>query len=234
MAIPVYQGVGTANRQTSMETPLVPTCPATVNAGDLLLLWITNRSNASETYTFSGAGTWITQFSISGAGPQFVVAYKVADGTEAGQTVTCTASAGTLVHRAAIFRFSGVDTGGPIFGGASNGYLTAQTVLTGLSVTSVAADRLAVNLLASNAAQVAIGDLTGMTGGTWGEVFFATTNENPTCSMQVAPMPGAGTITGGSVSGMTSANFRRLGFALIGVSPERARPHNPMRTIRAM
>lgn len=234
MTSPAYEGVGTVDRRANMSTPLTPTCPATVNPKDLLLAWITNRSNASEPYTLTGVGGWVQRFAFVGGGPQIIVQYRIADGTEGGQTVTCTTTGGSPAHRAAILRFSGVDVGGPIFENIATGTVIAKTVLTGIDVTSNAADRLAVNLLASNGAQSAIGDLSGMTGGTWDEVFFSATDENPTCSMQVANLPGAGKITGGSVSGLNNANFRMVGFSLIGVSPEQVGRHDPMRSILAM
>lgn len=99
--------------------------PATVNAGDLLIILITYRAAASRTFD-TPAGGWATLGTISGLTGQSLQGmggfYKVADGTEGGTTVNVVmASSGTGNTASLAIRISGqaAVSGAGVAGGAS-------------------------------------------------------------------------------------------------------------------
>lgn len=204
-----------------MASALTPTCPATVNAGQALLLLIENRSNANETYTITGITGWTEITHAGGAAVQMWAYIRQADGSEDGATVTCTASVGTAAaHRARIYTVDNVDFSGTPFEAVGTDHFPNATAISDVAVTTTLANELAFNVVGINAANNALGAMTGMTGGTWAESDYSANDSlPPQMSVQTSAMPAAGTIDGGGLSGLTSANYRIISFALKGTLP---------------
>lgn len=213
MAVPVYEGVGTVSHAASMGTALTPTCPATVNANDVLAVWIVNRDTGSQTYSLSGGGTWTNLATINGTGlPQCHIFYKLADGTEDGATVTCTATGGTVPHKAAVYRFSGTATSS--FIAYDNAEFGNTSTINDNDVTTDQADCLALNFVADGGSDASPGNPTGETGGDWVEAHWSNVTANPSIGLWRADMASAGTVGGGSVTLGAARNTRVLSVFL--------------------
>jgi hypothetical protein len=113
--------------------------------------------------------------------------------------------------------FEGTNTSGP----------TTSTTIADASVTTTAADRLAVNLV-SVTDDNALDAFTGMTGGTWAEAIAEYTTALPSpdvaLGLQTATMASAGTIDGGTDVMVASDAWYVFGLAIIGTSYT---PRNP-------
>lgn len=106
---------------------------------------------------------------------------------------------------------NGADADGITF---SNG--TSSTIAD-VAVTTNGSDRLAVNLVGVNDDN-ALDAFTGMTGGTWAEAvaeYLDATGTDGSIGIQIADMPSAGTIDGGTDAMAVSDGWGVLGFALI-------------------
>lgn len=110
-------------------TALVPTCPSTVNANDLLLLQVMTYGSAATTLPINTPSGWTSHSTdISGARRQGIY-YKIADGTEDGATVGITGTysgsptAGVYMAMARIYRVLNPATSGTLTesGGATSG-----------------------------------------------------------------------------------------------------------------
>jgi hypothetical protein len=136
-----------------------------------------------------------------------------------------------------LYEFSGVHTGTTLAdvienstaGSNVNGFGTSTSVLD-TGVTTLGADRLALNLVGINDDATGIAAFTGMSGGTWDmpSSFESATGTDGTIALMTATIASAGTIDGGSAA-ITSDAWGVVGFALIpaaaGVTPL-ARPIN--------
>jgi len=81
--------------------------PATINAGDLLVIPVAVDGNATLTWDNTTAGTWTQLFNDVQTANRLQIMYKIADGTEDGKTLAVTISvAQQFVARC--FRLSGV------------------------------------------------------------------------------------------------------------------------------
>lgn len=87
------------------------------------------------------------------------------------------------------------------------------TTVTDRSVQTLGSDRLAVSLLAV-AANQALDDFTGETGGDWAEAVAEFASATGTLQVQTAQMPSAGTIDGGSFT-ISSADWGVISFGII-------------------
>ena len=80
--------------------------PATINAGDLLLIPVAVDANATLTWDNTTAGTWTTSFNDVQTANRLMIFSKIADGSEDGKTLAITISnAQQIVARC--FRLSG-------------------------------------------------------------------------------------------------------------------------------
>lgn len=104
-------------------------------------------------------------------------------------------------------------------GTAVNGAGTGTTI-SDTGVTTLGADRLALQLVAAND-DIAIDSFTGESGGNWADpvgVYAESSGTDASLQLQTAVMLSAGTIDGGSDT-VVSAAWGVVGFALIGTTP---------------
>jgi hypothetical protein len=81
--------------------------PATVNAGDVLLIPISSDGFPTITWDNSTAGAWTTVTALDAASTTKVfLFYKTADGTEGGKTLSFTTSASEMLN-SSVFRITG-------------------------------------------------------------------------------------------------------------------------------
>lgn len=106
-------------------------------------------------------------------------------------------------------------------GNANNGTGDTATV-TDTAVTTLSADRLALNLIGVNDDnQLDFDTLTGETGGTWGSRLWRAGSSTGTDGATIgygAAMASAGTIDGGSMTMSVADAWGNIGFALIGTT----------------
>jgi hypothetical protein len=151
---------------------------------------------------------------------------KLYFGRSLGGTVTVTANVGGSGEDlySIIYEFSGVSADTTLtnilenssLGSAVNGTGTSTTVAD-TGVTTLGADRLAVNFVAVNDDN-AVAAFAGMTGGTWAEAtaeFLSATGTDGCIQLQTATMDSAGTINGGTLTMAASDAWGVVGFALI-------------------
>lgn len=211
MALPAYDSSGTGSHNNSQANPLTPTMPATLSAGDGCLLVIVNRSTtAGQTYSITGVTGWNLEATIEGGAashPHVYIYSLISDGTEDGATVTCTCSGGTTGHKAIVYRFTGVASSS-WFTYLSNVRSVSNSTIPDTSTTTVAADQLAVNIIADNGTHASCGDFTGETGGDWVERSWYQNGTAPSIGLQTADMASAGTVDGGTVTLSGNPNAR--------------------------
>jgi len=88
MAFPTITATNTTDGTTATTSPVV-NLPATVNAGETLLVFF--RTDTVGAITFPGG--WTELFDL-GTNQQTTAAWKLADGTEGGTTITLTTAGG--------------------------------------------------------------------------------------------------------------------------------------------
>lgn len=203
MAIaPKGQGAGVATETSGAA--LSPQCPATVDAGDILILHVYWEGTTSAP---SPPGDWTL---LNPGGSAFVIQTtigrqwfygKIADGTEDGAAIACGAPAVTTQRGARIYSYSGRVSGTitDLIGDIT--HTSHATDPQGPSVTTPIAGSLAVALVAQNDNNT-IGPFTGMSGGTWNETVaeFAA-NLTPGLMLQAqhcTPTSDPGTVSGGT------------------------------------
>lgn len=223
MAAPAFAAAGAGATTEVSAADLAPACPATVNAGELLIIHTHWEGSTIAPVTPSG---WT---SIDSGAPRVVGATsfrmwtygKIADGTEDGTSISLGAVANTNSRHAIIYSFSSVrnDTVANVVGGFGFGQgAVAQVDDTG--VTTPEADCLAVNLV-SVADDNPLVPFTGMTGGTWTEPVAdyqtAVTTPDTAMQLQTATMASAGTINGGAQTMVAADPWGVVGFYIRGV-----------------
>jgi hypothetical protein len=108
MAI-VFEANGTLAENAAASTTLNVPYPATVNAGDVLVLWVA-CANPNQPTTPGSFVEQIVSKAVT-ASPCQIIATRVADGSESGSLAVTTPSA---TSRGMILRFSGVDNTTPV------------------------------------------------------------------------------------------------------------------------
>lgn len=235
MAAPVWDSSGAFNATATNGATLDLACPATVNAGDLLIahtvIRITNRGMA-PTVAEQGNGwvTWrgnTTSYSASGPVGRHFIHAKIADGTEDGATVSFDVlnagtpdNASTTPRHGQIHRFTGNATGtitdetnGDVLAGFA--HVTGNnTVIQDAGVTTDEADCLAVNLVYVSDDNAPFGSFTGETGGDWVHRAEGETNlgSDGAQMLQTAEMASAGTVDGGTYTMGAADPFGTFGF----------------------
>jgi hypothetical protein len=193
-------GVGTETSGAALS----PQCPATVDAGDILIAHVFWEGTTTAPSTPSGwdllSGPHVIETTIA----RHWVFGRIADGTEDGAAVAFGAPAVTTQRGARIYSFAGRVAG------------TITELVTGFAPTSHATDpqmptvsttlagALAVALIAQNDNNT-FGNPTGESGGDWVEALAAefSANLTPGFSMGICsatPTGDPGTITGGSIA----------------------------------
>ena len=196
----------------------------------------------------AGTSNSMTQISPGGGSPSAVGSPTAAEqaiflGRAAATTVNVdvfTLGADMYVQ---LHEFTNVSTGTTIATVIENGVASGSsatgagtgTTVSDTGVTTLGADRLALNLIAINDDLTGIASFTGETGGNWAQVatFESSTGTDGTVALQTAAMASAGTIDGGSAT-ITSDAWGVVGFALIGTTPSTQPPHEPLRALQAV
>lgn len=134
--MPSYSSSGSVATGT---TSVVATCPATVNAGDVLIFQV--QTNGSAVGTVSG---WTALTSTTANSRRQQVFWKVAAGTEGGTTVTCSGLTAGTTSTGCVDRYvpssSGLLSVSASTQGTDTSITTSAYTATGGSFTSVAND----------------------------------------------------------------------------------------------
>lgn len=215
MAAPVFANAGTGADFGGSATGNAP-YPASIAAGDTLVLQLVNQSNGTTpTLTTPGGWSEIGAVAAANGGPgvsQRAWILPSAVGTESGSLALSGMSAGTA-KSCRIYRF----TGAAGVEAAANQIDSSgtTTVVNDCDITSTDVDRLIVNLLAVNNND-AIGAFSGMTGGTWVEAGseYQNTGNGFQLQCQTATKSTAGTVGGGTLTLTTTCHWVVQGFAL--------------------
>jgi hypothetical protein len=136
-----WQSIGTANHGSG--TSVSVSLPASVAAGDLLVMVIQTSAGAAPTVNAVTGWTHLITKQTSVTGFAFDVFYRVADGTE-GSTVTVTTTAAAN-FQVIVARVTGADTVTPINASASGSVAAGSTAATP-SITTTAANCLIVSI----------------------------------------------------------------------------------------
>lgn len=203
MAI-TYKSQGSGVATESSGAALSPLCPATVDAGDILIAHVMWEGTTTAPATPSG---WALLRGPDDIGVTVVARHwvfgRIADGSEDGAAVAFGAPAVTTQRGARVYSFAGRVSGAItdlVNGFAATAHDTDPQMP---SVTTTATGALAVALVAQNDNN-ATASATGESGGDWVEAvaeFTANLTPGLGLSIQTAtPTGNPGTISGGSIS----------------------------------
>lgn len=207
--MPAYASKGTAGTVSGDSCAgtydVTATAPATVDAGDILIFWVACAVFSGTVDSQPAPSGFTALKSVTNGSTRIAsIFYRVADGSEDSANYTCTGSFNsfTCFGAAQIFRFTGSGTGGVVGGSGSTGQGT-DTSAEMPSVTTTAANSLAVAFVSHNGSTVA--EATGESGGDWVKPVASEALTGNVLSLQTANMASVGTISGGSatVSGGT-------------------------------
>ncbi len=217
MTGPVYDSSGAGNSAagTGGAYSLSVTLPATINAGDLIVIHV--AANAQTTIDNLDTPTGFTRIGdvgLSSGAHAAMACYKVAVGGEGGTSVSLTGGyTGATNPRisARAYRFTGNAASSPVEA-FSNGSANNTTVVLP-NVVTTGANELAVGF-SSARVSTTIGDSTGETGGDWTEATAEYNTTATTMQVQTAAMASAGTISGGSATLGASSLHVQIAFAI--------------------
>ena len=225
MAAPAFSAAGAGVGTETSGAALTPACPATVNAGDLLICqthWEGGSTAPSTPAGWTAAST--NPVTVGATAFRAYVFGLIAAGTEGGTTINLGAPANANMRHAIVYRFTGVrnDVIANVWGGfASTSDNNTTATVTDAGVTTPEADCLAVNLIFVNDDNPLVA-FTGMTGGTWTEPVAEYTNAATTpdvaLGINVATMASAGTIDGGTQTMAAIDPWAVIGFYIRGTA----------------
>jgi flagellin-like protein len=188
-----------------------PKYPSGMQSGDLILLQVSVQ-DTSTTPTTPDGFTALYSADSTGTGRQWIY-YKFATGSESGKLTV--SISGSVTKMARMYAFSNVSLSN-ICEDASLGFGTGSEI-DAQSVSTVGDSRLAVSFVFvcdnNN-----VGSFVGGTGGEWVEAVseFKTSSGSDGCmQLQIATMPIAGQLTGGSYTMSDSDPWCVRAFALI-------------------
>jgi|GEM_PF-1440695 len=221
MAI-AYKSAGNGAATEASGGDLNPTCPATVDAGDILIAHVAYEGVATTPSTPSG---WelltASGYAIETSAYKHWIFGKIADGTEDGAAISFGTPAVTTMRTGRIYSFSGRASGTILqcVPTASFAHVSNATDPTFPDVTTTVAGALAVACI-FQADDNALVSATGETGGDWVEAVAeymqtATTPDSQLGLQTCTPTANPGTVTGGTIS---TANdpVGVIGFQIIG------------------
>ena len=219
MTMPAFVSKGTAATTLgdicAATWSLAPTLPGTINAGDIIVLFVGLTVPAGTVTSFTTpSGYTLGASSGSGAAEGAAYYYKVAAGTEDGSTVTMDGSfdsfsAARVIAQAYVFSNSGAG-GYHAVGGTNTGSSTTPAFT---SLTTTEANELAVGLVWAGV-NTTIGNPTGETGGDWTEAAAEDVASSRLLQCQTAGMASAGTLSGGTATLGSTGPWRTFSFAL--------------------
>jgi hypothetical protein len=202
MATAAYSSAGAGFGTNTSGAAWAPVCPATVDAGDILIAHISCRDLVTNVVVPAG-WTELDHARSSTAGRAWVFG-KIADGTEDGAAISFGTQAVNVNRSGRIYRFTGNDWTGQDVGLVVTGW--TATSGTGSTINDVGITTASDSCLALHFIKIddnnTLGDFTGETGGNWVEAVAEYSNNlttGVTLQLQTAAMPTAGTIDGGTV-----------------------------------
>lgn len=216
MAI-AYKSAGSGVSTETSAAALSPLCPATVDAGDILIAHVFWEGTTTAPSTPSGwdllSGPHVIETTIA----RHWVFGRIADGSEDGAAVAFGNPAVTTQRAARIYSFSGRVSGTItqlVTGFSHQSHATDPAMPT---VTTTKAGARAVALMAQNDNNTS-GDATGATGGTWTEaVAEYVAALTPGLQLQIqtcVPTANPGTVSGGTVA-TTNDPCGVIGFQIL-------------------
>lgn len=223
MAI-AYKSAGAGASTETSGAALSPTCPATVDAGDILIGHVFWEETTTAPSTPSGwtllAGPYVIQLTIA----RHWVFGRIADGTENGASVAFGSPAVTTQRGARIYSFSGRVSGGVVQIVNGFAHTSNSNDPTAPNVTTTRAGALAVLLVGQNDNN-AFSSFTGETGGNWTEaVAEYTAGLTPGLALGIqtcTPTNDPGTVTGGSDNTLNDP-AGVIGFQILDQDPQTA------------
>lgn len=210
MAAPTFRSVGAL--ATAVSATVAVAYPAGLAAGDLLIL--STRGNAGTITGLSAPGfTTLKSTNVGGTAVAWSVLWAIATGSESG-TVTVTQT-GTSISRTSgqMACYTGNQTTGTPFE-AANSNNAISTAPAPASITTTGPDRLAAAAIMVSAATT-ITAISGASGGTWSESAAAQTGTAVLSDFQQATLASATTLSGGTATIGTSANWCVTTFAIL-------------------
>lgn len=199
-------GSAGAGGQTT-GSPLQLVCPATVNAGDLLVAHVIRESHATI-----GTPVGWTLHAQADQTPDLrgYLFYKVADGTEDGASISFTASNLGVAKYGRIYRFTGGVTG------ASLGVVTttdgASVATANAPAVSGTVGNLGCLFVAVGQNQM-LGDMTGESGVNWVEAITETNMTVGDVQLQTGTLTAA-TTSGGSMALAAGSDYLIMGLTI--------------------
>lgn len=208
--VPSFLSAGTGAREAPVSGTLQVPYPATVAAGNFLLMHVRDADAGGASITTPSGWTLIkSQFSTDTL-VQDCAYFKIATGSETGNVDVTTTGGSYSAGR--IYRFA---TGTGVEAAASAATDASGTGMSAVNVTTLGSNRLAVQLLAAQV-NTTIGNITGESGADYTEAVaeYATTSLIMSC--QTASVSAATAITSGSATLGSAGTYRnRIGFAII-------------------
>lgn len=211
-----FSSAGSGNANTNMASGRTVTLPATIDAGDLLIVQISIRAtDAAVTVATSGWTAFPDNPYAAGNNvvKQFLY-YKIADGTEDATNFTFDPDGTTadVVHLARAYRFTGASAiEGISVRQGTTGAVAAPTV------TPLGTNRLGVCFVAV-AENGTIGPFTGESGGDWTEATAEYVNSgggNGSLQCQTCDLSAGTPISGGTVTPSKQQAWTAVAFALV-------------------
>ena len=203
-----------------------PTCPATVNAGDILLGFVYFEGTTTAPTTPSGWTLLDGPRTVESTIGRMWVFGRIADGTEDSTAISFGTQAVTTMRCAQIERYTGRVSGTIEELVRGFAFLSHATDPQMPSVTTTVADSLAVAMVIQNDNN-ALAAATGETGGDWvesaAEAVFALT-PGAVIQAQHATMTSVGTISGGAVAA-TNDPSGVIAFEVRPSAPAAKMPH---------
>lgn len=211
----VYKSNGPGAATNSLGSPLVVVAPATVDAGDILILHAWHDPAVIDLAPTSGGWSLAVGPFDLGQGRQWVYG-KIAVGNEDGVGYTMQTGQNTALRMGRIYSFSGWEAGGilDIIGniGTASG---SGTTISDVDVTTPVDGCDALNLYACNIAETWSPINVGVSNGPWVEnvgEFSSTLGGDGTIAIQTRELSVAGTIGGGTRVRGGSSGWGNMGF----------------------
>lgn len=218
-----YKSSGAGNGTETSGAQLALACPATVDAGDILIahvFWLNTTDAPSDPADWTLLAGPFNIGQAPAVGRAWVYG-KIADGSEDGATINFGTAGNTNGRAGRIHSFSGYVSGAitDVVPAASFANVEGETSTISMpSVTTTLADALAVALCAIDDNNVQA-SATGESGGNWAEAVAEFTSsglgvQGLSIGIQTAAMASPGTISGGSFSQGSTDESSNIGFEI--------------------
>lgn len=207
-----YVNSGVLKSQTASSTSISPALPASLVAGDILMVVFSAR--AINTATLSGAGWNLILTGIEGSVSVYLVGWRLVDGSEGQPTITYDVASANL-QMAIVHQFSGTHRVAPIGATSNNNGVSAN--LLSLSITTIYNNALVIYLFLD----FTTGALAQPAGWTERSDVGATGGEMSMGDQQVHTL---GTATGNAGATITSSRWAALQIEIRALVPATMQP----------